>query len=147
MHMKVQSTFEERLARIQQGSTFGGSDAYVKDDLIQEEKAPRKLHWDMIAAGGLAGGIIGTLFAMQVGLLLIVSLDAVTLYQLLLTDYTKGLLIVAVGLAPVGFVMSQIFSRTNPRGWQFWIGYLAGVLAANASDLHTYYYILTTPSA
>ncbi|WP_415403110.1 hypothetical protein [Tateyamaria sp. SN3-11] len=145
--MKTQSTFNERLARIESQTTFGGGDAYQVENLVQEPKRQRRLHWDMLAVGGVAGGIIGTLFAMKVGLLLVIALDATTLYQLVLADYTQALLMAGVAAAPFGFVMSQIFARRNPRGWQFWIGYLAGVVAANASDIHTFYYILTTPAA
>ena len=145
--MKSQSTFSERLARIESQTTIGGADAYVSDKLVHEEKRQRRLHWDMLAVGGLAGGISGAFFAMKVGLLLVASLDATTLYQFILADYTMALLILGVAAAPFGFVMSQIFARRNPRGWQFWIGYLVGVIAANTGDIHTMYYILTTPAA
>ncbi|WP_420012190.1 hypothetical protein [Tateyamaria sp.] len=101
----------------------------------------------MIAVGGLAGGIAGTLFAMNVGLLVLASLDVITLYQMVMGNYVMGAYIACVAIAPVGFVMSQIFARSNPRGWQFWIGYLGGVLAANYADLQTYYYILMNPAA
>lgn len=144
--MKVQSTFSERLQRIETQTTVGGCDAYRPDQLVQDKKRPRRLHFDMIAAGGVAGGIVGTLFAMNVGLLLLTALDVTTLYQLILADYTKAALIAGVAVAPLGFVMSQIFSRSNPRGWQFWIGYLGGVVAANAADLQTFYYILMAPT-
>ena len=108
--MKSQSTFSERLARIESQTTIGGADAYVSDKLVHEEKRQRRLHWDMLAGGGLAGGIIGAFFAMKVGLLLVASLDATTLYQFILADYTMALLILGVAAAPFGFVMSQIFA-------------------------------------
>lgn len=146
MGIKVQSTFEQRLARIN-AQVAGAGGAYQKDHLVQSTKKKRRIHLDMLAAGGLAGGLIGTLFAMQVGLLMVVALDVPTLYQLILSDYVRAALIAGVAIAPVGFVMSQIFARSNPRGWQFWIGYLAGVIAANSADIQTYYYVLTTPAA
>ena len=142
--MKAQSSFSERLARIETQSTFGGADAYTPDDLVQSDKPQRRLHWDMMAAGGIAGGVVGTLFAMQFGLMMLAALDVTSLYQLLLADYTKALLLLGVLIAPVGFVMSQIFSRSNPRGWQLWIGYFAGVIAANFTDIQSYYYYITT---
>jgi len=140
------STFEQRLARIEnQGAS--GKGAYRKDNLIQETKKKRRLHWDMVAFGGVAGGIAGTLFAMNVGLLVLMSLDVMTIYQMVMGNYMMAVFIAGVAIAPVGFVMSQIFARSNPRGWQFWIGYLGGVLAANYADLQTYYYILMNPAA
>lgn len=143
MARAAQSTFEQRLARIET-QVASGAGAYQKDHLVQTRKKQRKLHWDMVAFGAFAGGVVGTLFAMNVGLLLIASLNVVTLYQMLLADYTMAALIIGVGIAPVGFVMSQIFARSNPRGWQFWIGYLAAVFATNGTDMITYYYVVTT---
>lgn len=146
MARAAQSTFEQRLARIE-NQEVSGAGAYRKDHLVQETEKKRRLHWDMIAVGGLAGGIAGTLFAMNVGLLVLASLDVITLYQMVMGNYVMGAYIAGVAIAPVGFVMSQIFARSNPRGWQFWIGYLGGVLAANYADLQTYYYILMNPAA
>ena len=154
MARAAQSTFDQRLARIQLKAASGakatsmprvapGAGAYQKEHLVQSRKKQRKLHWDMVAFGAVAGGLVGTLFALNVGLLLIASLNAVTLYQMLLADYTMAALIAGVAIAPVGFVMSQIFARSNPRGWQFWIGYLAAVLASNGTDMVSYYYIVT----
>lgn len=137
------STFEQRLARIDQRAS-SSANAYQKEHLVQSTKKKRRVHWDMLIFGAMAGGVAGTLFAMNVGLLLLTSVDAFTLYQMVLVDYVKAVLILGVAIAPVGFVMSQIFARSNPRGWQFWIGYLAAVLGANSGDIQTYYYMLTS---
>lgn len=143
-----QSTFDERLVRINKGKTLNASDVVVKrDGLVNSSGKKRWVHLDMLAAGGMAGGIAGTLFAMNVGLFLMMSLTPETLYGLIVADYVMAAYIGAVAIAPVGFVMSQIFARSNPRAWQFWIGYLIGTLAANYTDLNTLYYTLYPPGA
>jgi len=143
-----QSTFDERLSRINTGKTRNAADVVVhKDGPLNKSAKSRFGHLDMLAAGGLAGGTAGTLFAMNVGLLYLVTLNGTTLYELVMADYIMAAFIASVAIAPVGFVMSQFFARRNPRGWHFWIGYLGGVLAANATDIETYYYILTAPAA
>ncbi len=143
-----QSTFDERLVRINKGKTLNASDVVLKrEGLVNKSDKKRWIHLDMLAAGGMAGGIAGTLFAMNVGVFLMMTLTLDTLYGLIIADYVMAAYIGAVAIAPVGFVMSQIFARSNPRGWQFWMGYLAGVLAANYSDLNTLYYTLYPPGA
>ncbi len=143
-----QSTFDERLVRINKGKTLNASDVVLKrEGLVNKSGKKRWIHLDMLAAGGMAGGIAGTLFAMNVGVFLMMTLTLDTLYGLIIADYVMAAYIGAVAIAPVGFVMSQIFARSNPRGWQFWMGYLAGVLAANYSDLNTLYYTLYPPGA
>lgn len=139
--MKVQSNFADRISRIEKGATFGGMEAFKGEKLVHTAKPKRKLHWDMLALGGVAGGVAGTLFAMNVGVAFLLTLNVDTLYQLVLADYVTAAYIAGVAVAPVGFVLSQIFARSNPRGWQLWIGYLGGVLAANHSDLLSYYHI------
>jgi len=143
-----QSTFDERLVRINKGKTLNASDVVLKrEGLVNKSGKKRWIHLDMLAAGGMAGGIAGTLFAMNVGVFLMMTLTLDTLYGLIIADYVMAAYIGAVAIAPVGFVMSQIFARSNPRGWQFWMGYLAGVLAANYSDLNALYYTLYPPGA
>jgi len=139
-----QSTFDERVARINSGRTKNASDVVVKGrGLVNKSGKKRTFHLDMLAAGGLAGGTAGILFAMNVGLLFMVTLNSTTLYELILADYLTAAIIAGVAIAPIGFVMSQIFARSNPRAWQFWIGYVAGVIGANYTDIETYYYTLT----
>lgn len=145
--MKAQSTFADRLSRIESGTTITAADVGRSGRLVQTAKPRRRLHWDMLFVGGLAGAVAGTLFAMNMGLLVLITLDMPTLYALVMADYLMAAYLGMVAIAPVGFVMSQIFARKNPRAWQFWIGYLFGVIGANYADLHTYYYILTTPAA
>jgi hypothetical protein len=145
--MKVQSTFSERVARIESGKTFGGSDTHVRRGRATVGKSSRRVHLDMIIIGSAGGGLIGYLFAMQFGLLVAAEMEIMALYELVQTDYLKAGLLGGVLLAPLGFVMSQLFSRGNPRVWQFWLGYLAAVLGTNGTDIQTYYYILTgTPA-
>ncbi|WP_299150008.1 hypothetical protein [uncultured Tateyamaria sp.] len=142
--MKVQSTFTERLARIETGTTFGGAEPYTAADLMQDDKKQRRLHLDMLAAGGFLGGIAGVLFAHQFGLLVLMSFDMVTLYQMLLADYVKLALLVGVMAAPIGFLLGQVFAHDTPRLRYFWVGYGAGVVAANWSDIQIYYATLIT---
>lgn len=142
--MKAQSTFEERLSRLEAGAPRRGTQAYKTQHLVQNSGPKRKLHVDMLAAGSLAGAVAGVFFALNIGLLYLVTLNLAGLYQLIMGDQLMAACLAGVIIAPIGFVMTQIFSRRNPRAWQFWIGYLAGVIAANFTDIEAYYYILTS---
>ena len=134
-----QSTFEERIGRINKGRAQNASDVVVpRQKLVHQEYKSRRFHFDMLAAGGMAGGIAGTLFATNIGLLFIITLDYLTLYGLILADVKIAAYIAAVLIAPVGFLATLIFSRTAQRAWQFWTAYCVGVLASNFTDLRYY---------
>lgn len=144
MARMAQSSFEQRIARIEKkGSVNANAGAYPKGSLMRPSRKKKHVHWSMLALGTMVGGIVGTFFAMRVGLLTIASLDADGLYQLMLNDHNQAALIVGVALAPVGFVMSQLFLRGFPRVWQFWIAYLAAVLGSNSTEIQTFYEIIT----
>ena len=137
--MKTQSTFEERLARIDKGRTQNAPDVVEpRQKLIQQERKSRRFHFDMLAAGALAGGVAGMLFATNIGLLFIITLDYLTIYGLILSDMKIAAYIGAILIAPVGFLGTLIFSRTAQRAWQFWTAYCVGILAANYTDLRYY---------
>ncbi|WP_299731322.1 hypothetical protein [uncultured Tateyamaria sp.] len=127
-----QSTFDERVSRINSGKTKNASDVVVKTrGLISRSGKARSFHLDMILAGGLAGAVAGTLFSQNIGLLFLLSLDWLTLQGLVLADYKLGAYMAACALGPVGFLFALIFSNRAQRGFQFWIFYCVGVLAAN----------------
>lgn len=131
-----QSTFEERLVRINNGRSLNASDVVIaKPKLVHEAYKSRRFHFDMLAAGGMAGGIAGLLFSMNIGFLFIITLDYLTLYGLILADTKIAAYIAAVVIAPIGFLWTLILSRTAQRAWQFWTAYCAGVLAANFTEL------------
>lgn len=131
-----QSTFEERLSRINNGQALNAGDVVAhKPKLVHENYKERRFHLDMLAAGALAGAIAGILFASNIGFLFIITLDYLTLYGLILADVKIAAYIAAVLIAPVAFLVTLIFSRTAQRTWQFWTAYLIGVLAANFTDL------------
>ncbi|WP_299653315.1 hypothetical protein [uncultured Tateyamaria sp.] len=131
-----QSTFEERLGRINSGKALNASDVVIeRPKLIHTAYKERRFHLDMLAAGGMAGGIAGLLFSMNIGFLFIITLDYLTLYGLILADAKMAAYIGAVVIAPVAFLWTLIFSRTAQRAWQFWTAYCAGVVAANFTDL------------
>ena len=131
-----QSTFDERVARINSGRTQNASDVIVKRrGLVNRSGKSRRLHLDMMAAGGLAGATAGMLFAQNLGLLFVMSLDWQTLYGLVQADYKLGAYIAASALAPVGFLFTLIFNRTAKRAFRFWTFYVVGVLAANQIEV------------
>ena len=140
-------TFEQRLARIHQKASGGTSayqtNPYQRANLVRMTRKKRRVHLDMLVFGAMVGGTIGMLFAMKVGLFLVTSIDVATLYQMMIEDYFTAVLIAGVAIAPIGFILSQIFARSNPRGWQFWIGYFAAVLGTNAGDIQAYFHMLT----
>ena len=83
-----QSTFDERVARINSGKVKNASDVIVKKrGLVNRSGKKRRLHLDMLVIGGLAGGVAGTLFAQNLGLLFILSLDWLPLQGLFMSDY------------------------------------------------------------
>lgn len=127
-----QSTFDERVARINSGKVRNASDVVVKKrGLLNSSGRKRLLYLDAIVIGSLAGGVAGTLFAQNLGLLFLLSLDWLTLQGLLMSDYQLAAYVGACAIAPVGFLASLIFSRTAKRMLQFWFFYTVGVLAAN----------------
>ncbi len=127
-----QSTFDERVARINSGKVKNASDVIVqKRGLVNRSGKKSRIHLDMIVIGGLAGAVAGALFAQNLGLLFILSLDWVTLQGLFMSDYQLAAYAGACAIGPVGFLMSLIFSRTAKRLLQFWTFYTLGVLAAN----------------
>ncbi|WP_415920405.1 hypothetical protein [Tateyamaria sp. SN6-1] len=133
-----QSTFEERLSRINDGAPQNASDVVSprqNGKLMQKGEARRRLHLDMLAAGGIAGGVAGTLFAQNIGLLFLMSLDWITIQGLFLADYTLAAYMVACAIGPVGFLWSVIMSRNSKRAVQFWAAYIIGVLGANHVDV------------
>lgn len=131
-----QSTFEERLVRINKGKTMNARDVVVdRPRLVHASYKDRRFHFDMLAAGGMAGGVAGLLFSMNIGFLFFLTLDYLTLYGLVLADAKMGAYIGAVAIAPVGFLWTLIVSRTAQRAWQFWTAYCAGIVAANYTEL------------
>jgi len=116
-----QSTFEERLSRINSGNTRNASDVVVsrKTRLVHEEYKERRFHLDVLVAGAIAGAIAGILFASNIGFLFIITLDYLTLYGLILADFKIAGYIAAVAIAPFAFLVTLIFSRTAQRAWQF----------------------------
>ncbi|GGX46467.1 hypothetical protein GCM10007385_12550 [Tateyamaria omphalii] len=142
-----QSTFEERLSRINSGEARNASDVVSpKAKLVHEAYKDRRFHFDMLVAGAIAGGIAGLLFASNIGFLFIITLDYLTLYGLILADFKIAGYIAAVVLAPFAFLGTLIFSRTAPRAWQFWTAYLIGVLAANFTDLRYWVETVVIPA-
>ncbi|MEM6372059.1 MAG: hypothetical protein AAF727_04680 [Pseudomonadota bacterium] len=131
-----QSTFDERLARINSGKVKNAPDVVVKRrGLVNTSGKERRLYVDMLVAGGMAGGLAGMLFAQNLGLLFLMSLDWLTLQGLFMSDSTFVAYAAACAIAPVGFLFTLIFSRTAKRAFQFWIFYTIGVFAANHVDL------------
>ncbi|KIC48973.1 hypothetical protein [Tateyamaria sp. ANG-S1] len=131
-----QSTFDERVTRINKGHTLNARDVVVtKPKLIHQSRSARRVHLDMLAAGGIAGAIAGMLFASNIGFLFLITLDYTTLYGLLAADMMMAACIAAVVMGPLGFLWTLILSRTAKRALQFWTAYCAGVLALNATDL------------
>ena len=129
-----QSTFEERLSRINSGRPKNAADVVSpqqRKKLIHSAKGRRRVHLEMLAAGGLAGGIAGILFAQNIGLLFLMTLDWITIQGLVLSDYKMGAYLAACAFGPVGFLWSVILSRKSKRGVQFWFAYMVGMLAAN----------------
>lgn len=131
-----QSTFEERLARIHEGETQSAPEVTARGTrLIQTAPKKSRFHYDMLAAGGLAGGVAGTLFAMNIGWLFLLTLDSITIYGLVLADFKLGAYMAACALAPLAFLWTLIFSASRPRAFQFAAAYNVGVLGANYTDL------------
>ena len=132
-----QSTFEERLSRINSGAPRNAEDVAIPQKsakLIQSEPKRRRFHLDMLAAGGIAGAVAGTLFAQNIGLLFLMTLDWSMIYGLALADYELAAYIAACAIAPIGFLWSVIMSRATKRAVQFWAAYTIGMLAANHVD-------------
>ncbi|APX11298.1 hypothetical protein BWR18_06105 [Tateyamaria omphalii] len=131
-----QSTFDERLARINKGRTLNAADVVVsRPKMIHQSPSARRFHLDMLAAGGIAGAIAGTLFASNIGFLFLISVDYVTLYGLIVADAVLAAYMAAVLIGPLGFLWTLILSRTAKRAWQFWTTYCTGAVATNATDL------------
>ena len=133
-----QSTFEERLSRINSGVPQNHEDVVSPQQrakLIHASKGRRRIHLDMLVAGGTIGALAGALFAQNIGLLFLLSLDWITIQGLVLSDYKMGAYMAACAIGPVGFVWSVILSRKSKRGVQFWFAYIVGVLAANHIDV------------
>ncbi len=129
-----QSTFDERISRINKGKPLNAADVVSpqhRKNLLHNAKKRRRVHLDMMAAGGIAGAIAGMLFAQNIGLLFLMSLDWITLQGLVLSDYKIAAYLAACALGPVGFVFSVILSRKSKRAVQFWFAYIVGALAAN----------------
>lgn len=127
-----QSTFDERLSRINSGKTQNASDVVSeRQGLVNTSGKKRRFYLDMLVAGGLAGGVAGMLFEQNLGLLFTLSLDWITFYGLMLADYKLAAYVAACVIAPIGFLFSLIFSGKSPRIFHFWIFYTIGVLAAN----------------
>lgn len=132
--MKAQSSFADRISRIENGTAVSAvNDVGVQPDarLINAAGKKRAYHFDMLVAGGLAGAVAGTLFAQNLGLLFVMSLDWITLYGLMLADYKLAAYIAACAVAPLGFLFSLIFSGTQQRALYFWACYTICVLGAN----------------
>lgn len=134
-----QSTFEERLSRINSGASKNAADVVLPKrgggKLINTSGKSRRFHLDMLVAGGAAGTIAGMLFAQNLGLLFMMSLDWLTLQGLLMSDYKLAGYVAACAIGPVGFLFTLIFSRTAKRAFQFWTFYIIGVLGANHIEL------------
>ncbi|WP_299545938.1 hypothetical protein [uncultured Tateyamaria sp.] len=142
-----QSTFEERLSRINRGQALNASDVVSpKAKLVHENYKERRFHLDVLVAGAIAGAIAGILFASNIGFLFIITLDYLTLYGLVLADFKIAAYIAAVVIAPLGFLATLIFARTAPRAWQFWTAYMIGVLAANFTDLRYWVETVAIPA-
>ncbi|WP_299692512.1 hypothetical protein [uncultured Tateyamaria sp.] len=133
-----QSTFEERLSRINTGKPMNAVDVVSpqqREKLMHSAKGRRRVHLDMLVAGGIAGGIAGTLFLQNIGLLFLMSLDWITIQGLVLSDYKIAAYMGVCALGPLGFVWSVILSRKSKRAVQFWFAYMVGVLAANHNEV------------
>ncbi|WP_299282064.1 hypothetical protein [uncultured Tateyamaria sp.] len=139
--MKAQSSFSDRVARIENHTTFGASAGYRAQNLIQSRKVLRRIYGELLVAGGLLGGLAGLIFAQQFGLSTLLSMDMETLYELVMADRTMMGLLAGVAVGPIGFLLGQICG--SPRVSQFWLGYFAGVLASNWSDIQIYAATLT----
>ncbi|WP_299041486.1 hypothetical protein [uncultured Tateyamaria sp.] len=141
-----QSTFEERLGRINSGRAQNASDVVVpRQRLVHEAYKERRFHLDMLVAGGIAGGIAGILFASNIGFLFIITLDYLTLYGLILADLKIAAYIGSVIAGPLAFLATLIFSRTAQRAWQFWTAYCIGVFAANFTELRYFFETVVVP--
>lgn len=103
--------------------------------LVNHSGKTRRFHLELILAGVLVGGIAGTLFEQNLGLLFILSLDWVTLYGLFLADYQLAAYAAACAIGPVGFLMALIFSCRSQGWFQFWVFYNIGVIGANHVDV------------
>ncbi|WP_299294691.1 hypothetical protein [uncultured Tateyamaria sp.] len=129
-----QSTFEERVSRINGGAPRNAEDVVPMQKTRARGHADgkkRRFHFDMLVAGGIAGGVAGTLFAQNIGLLFLMSLEWPMIYGLAVADYELAAYMAACLIAPIGFLWSLILGRGSKRGLQFWTAYGLGVLAAN----------------
>lgn len=129
-----QSTFEDRLSRINDGQPLNAAEVTApqqRSNLLNTGGARRRIHFDMLAAGAIAGGVAGTLFAQNLGLLFLMSLEWIMIWGLVLADVKLAAYMGVCAIAPVGFLWSVIMSRGSKRGVQFWAAYMIGVLGAN----------------
>ena len=133
-----QSTFEERVSRINKGASMNAAEVVSpqqRKNLMHTRQKRRRIHLDMLAAGGIAGGVAGTLFAQNIGLLILMSMDWLTVQGLVLSDFKMGIYMAVCAIGPIGFLWSVILSRKSKRAVQFWFAYIVGVLAANHVDV------------
>lgn len=133
-----QSTFDERVARINSGRTVTPDEVQPASHRTRALKAgakARKLYLNIMVYGSIAGGLAGLLFAQKVGLPYALTLDGAALYTL---SEDAPMMLVYIALAafgPVFWVLGQVLARGNPKARRFWFGYASGVIASNWKDI------------
>lgn len=134
-----QSTFDQRLTRINKGRTLTAVDVQPADHrrraVTRNAPGPRKLYLNFMVTGAIVGGLAGMFFAQAYGLPALLAMNADTLYALA-EDQVMTLVYIGMAvLGPVAWLLSQIIARGAPKARRFWFGYMCGVFAANSKDL------------
>ncbi|MEL6464493.1 MAG: hypothetical protein AAFQ58_05955 [Pseudomonadota bacterium] len=134
-----QSTFDERLLRINKGRTMTADDVQPTGHRLRAAIArapgPRKLHLNVMVTGAIVGGLAGMFFAQGYGLPALLEMNGDTLYALAEDQVMTLVYIAAAILGPVAWLLSQVIARRAPKARRFWFGYMCGVLAANSKDI------------
>ncbi|MEM8654614.1 MAG: hypothetical protein AAGF36_07690 [Pseudomonadota bacterium] len=134
-----QSTFDERLLRINKGRTLTATDVQPASHRLRAAIATtpnaRKLYLNFMVTGAIVGGLAGMFFAQAYGLPALLAMNGETLYALAEDQVMTLVYIFAAVLGPVAWVLSQIIARGAPKARRFWFGYMCGVLAANGKDI------------
>lgn len=141
-----QSTFDQRVLRINRGKTLTPHDVQPEEHLkraMRSKRMARKLYLNLMTYGAIVGGFAGLLFAQKVGLPFALTLDSEALYLL---SEDEPLMLVYIALAAFGpffWLLSQFLARGNPKARRFWFGYASGVIASNWKDIrpHTDPYV------
>lgn len=133
-----QSTFDQRLVRINSGKTWAPDE--VLSDCYRTRRRGgarrgRKLYLNLLVLGALTGGLAGLAFATKVGLDSALGLDITALTAMAETDPVTLSYIAAAAVAPVAYILTQVLARRSPAVRRLCFGYLCGVIAANGDDL------------